>query len=255
MKTILAIARRELQAYFATPVGWLVLCGFVAITGVFFSLMMISYAIESAQQGMNPYGGEGMNINEMLLPGFFGNTAVILLLLSPALSMGIFAEDRSKRSFELLLASPATSTEIVLGKYLGALCFMAAMLLSTVHLVAILYWLGNPDASILVANYGSLLLVAAAILALGMFVSSFTENQLVALVLSFGAALGLWVMSWPDSLSDQTWVKVISYLSVLTHQNDMAKGLLHLKDIVYYATFIGFFLFATQQRVEAYRWQ
>lgn len=254
MRSILAIARRELDAYFATPVGWLCLTGFVAVTGFFFALMVAGYAYQSTQNAMNPYS-EGFSINEYLLPDFFGNTSVILLLLCPALSMRLFAEDRKTRAYELLLSSPLSSTEIVLGKFLGALGFLAVMMASTLHYVAILYWLGSPDAGVLMSSYGALFLMSASFMAVGMFTSSFTTNQVVALVLSFGAVLGLWVLAWMDSFADQSFVKVITYISMLSHQNDLSKGLLHLKDLVYFGTFIGIFLFATQQRVEAYRWQ
>jgi len=254
MRSILAIARRELDAYFTTPVGWLCLTGFIAVTGFFFALMVAGYAYQSTQMAMNPYS-EGFNINEYLLPDFFGNTSVILLLLCPALSMRLFAEDRKTRAYELLLSSPLSSTEIVLGKFLGSLGFLAVMMASTLHYVAILYWLGSPDAGVLMSSYGALFLMSAAFMAVGMFTSSFTTNQVVALVLSFGAVLGLWVLAWMDSFADQSFVKVITYISMLSHQNDLSKGLLHLKDLVYFGTFIGFFLFATQQRVEAYRWQ
>lgn len=254
MKSVLAIARRELDAYFATPVGWLCLCGFVAVTGFFFALMVAGYAYQSTQMAMNPYA-ESYSINEYLLPGFFGNIWVIMLLLCPALSMRLFAEDRGQRSFELLLSSPLSSAEIVLGKYLGALGFLVVMLASTLHYVAILYWLGYPDAGVLASSYGALFLLSASFMAVGMFVSSFTTHQVVALVLSFGALLGLWVLSWMDAFADQSWVELITYISMLSHQNDLSKGLLHLKDLVYYGTFIGIFLFSTHQRVEAFRWQ
>lgn len=254
MSSILAVARRELDAYFATPVGWLCLCGFILVTGFFFTLMVAGYAYQSTQMAMNPYQ-EGFNINEYLLPDFFGNTSVILLLLCPALSMRLFAEDRKTRAYELLLSSPLSSTEIVLGKFLGSLGFLAVMMASTLHYVAILYWLGSPDAGVLMSSYGALFLMSAAFMAVGMFTSSFTTNQVVALVLSFGAVLGLWVLAWMDSFADQSFVKVITYISMLSHQNDLSKGLLHLKDLVYFGSFIGFFLFATQQRVEAFRWQ
>ncbi len=254
MRSVLAIARRELDAYFATPVGWLCLCGFVAIMGFFFALMVSGYAYQSTQMAMNPYA-EGFNINEYLLPDLFGNNSVIMLFLCPLLSMHLFAKDRDKRSFELLMSAPITSAEIVLGKYLGALGFLAAMMASTLHLVAILYWLGTPDAGVLLSSYLALFVIGALFLAVGMFVSSLTNEQLVAAVLSFGILLGLWVLSWADAFADQSWVKAITYVSMLSHQSDLSKGLLHLKDLVYFGTFIGFFLFATQQRVEAFRWQ
>lgn len=254
MKTVAAIARRELDAYFATPVGWLCLCGFVLETGFFFALMVTEYNAQAIQAAYNPYM-EGLNINDYLLPGLFGNMAVILLLLAPALSMRLFAEDRRQHSLELLLSSPVSSLEVVLGKYLGSLGFITVLLAGTLPSVVILYWLGQPDPGILAASYGGLILLAAAFMAVGMVTSSFTENQVVALVISFGLLLALWIVGWTQDLTSGTFGEVLSYLSVNTHSEELYKGLVHLKDIVYYVTFIGFFIFATQQRVESFRWQ
>lgn len=255
MSAVLAIARRELEAYFATPVGWLCLTGFILVTGLFFAVMVTGYADQATQAAYNPYGGGDLNINETLLPDFFGNTAVILLLLCPALTMRLFSEDRRQRSFELLLSSPLSSTQIVLGKYLGALGFLGVLLLGTLHYVAILYWVGAPDAGTLLASYAATFLLAASFMAVGMFTSAFTESQVLSLVISFGVVLGLWVLAWIDSFSQAPWVQVVTYASMLSHQSDLSKGLLHIKDLVYFVSFIGFFLFATQQRVEAFRWQ
>ncbi|MFT4974896.1 MAG: ABC-2 type transport system permease protein [Myxococcota bacterium] len=255
MKRTLAIARREFDAYFATAIGWLSLSGFILLTGFIFAWIVTAYADQATQASMNPYGGGTMNVNEHLLPDFFGTTSVILLLLTPALSMRLFSEDLKQRSMELLLSSPVTSGEIVLGKYLGAVGFLAIMLLSTAHYMAILWWLSNPDPAVVLANYAGTFLMASAFLAVGLLTSAMTQSQLIALVLSFGTLLLLWFMSGIGSLATGTAGEVLSYLSVLSHIEELSRGLLHTKDIVYYMTFIGFFLFATLQRVEAMRWQ
>lgn len=255
MRATLAIARRELEQYFATPMGWLCLCGFVLVTGFFFALMTTDYSVQASQSAFNPYMQEEMNVNDWLVQPFFANTAVILLLLCPALSMRLFAEDRRQRSLELLLSSPIGSGQIVLGKYLGALGFLAVLLFGTLHYSLILYWLGAPDPGILAANYLGTFLLAAAFLAVGMLTSAFTESQVVALVVSFGLLLGLWVLSWADSLAPASWGGVLAHVSMLSHMEQLSKGLLHVEDVTYYLTFVGFFLFATWQRVEAWRWQ
>ncbi len=255
MSGIIAIARRELGNYFATSLGWLALCSFVAITGFFFSLMVTDYAVQSTSQSFNPYMQDQFNLNDYLLPAFFGNWAVILLFLCPALSMRIFSEDYRSHSFELLLSSPVSSLEIVLGKYLGALGFLAVVFLGTAHYVAILFWLGNPDPGVVIASYATMFLLAASFVAVGMLASSLTKNQVVAFVGTFALLLMLWVLSWAESLSAGTIGTVLSSISMLSHLEQLTKGLLHLKDGVYFGTFIGFFLFATQQRVEALRWQ
>ncbi|MFT5682634.1 MAG: ABC-2 type transport system permease protein [Myxococcota bacterium] len=256
MTRTLAIARREFEAYFATAIGWLVLCGFVFLTGLIFSLILTDLSLQAAEAAMNPYGGGGsVSVNEHLLPGFFGTTAVILLLISPAISMRLFSEDLKQRSMELLLSSPLSSVEIVLGKYLGAVGFLAVMLLGTVHYVALLAWLSTPDWTLVIANYAATFLMAASFLAVGMLTSSFTRSQLIALVLSFGFLLVLWFLSGIGALATGPVGAVLGYASVLSHSEDLGRGLLHIKDVVYYVTFIGFFLFATHQRVEAMRWE
>ena len=254
MRATMAIARRELEQYFATPMGWLCLCGFVLVTGFFFALMVTEYSLQASQAAFNAYQTEQMNVNDWLIQPFFSNMDVILLLLCPALSMRLFTEEKSQHSMELLLSSPIGSGQVVLGKYLGALGFLAVLLAGTLHYTAILWWLGSPDPGILAANYLGTFLMAASFLGVGMLVSAFTESQVVALVVSFGILLVLYVLGGVDSLSSAGWGDVLSQISVTTHSDQLAKGLLHSQDVVYFVTFIGFSLFATWQRVEAWRW-
>jgi ABC-2 type transport system permease protein len=253
VRAILAIALRELRAYLSTPVGWLCLTGFVMVTGVFFALMTSEFAAEAARQSFNPYAPSQLNLTDWLIQPFFANTAVILLMLCPALSMGLFAEDRRSGALELLLSSPVSSTQIVLGKYMGAMGFVSTMLLTTVPMTGMLYWLGNPDTGVILCAYLSTFLLASSFMAVGMLTSACTTSQVVALVLSFGLLLVLWVLSWTQGLGDIG--DAVAAVSMLSHLEKLSKGLLHLKDVVYFISFIGFFVFATTQRVEAYRWR
>jgi ABC-2 type transport system permease protein len=170
--------------------------------------------------------------------------------------MRLIAEDRRNRSIELLLTSPVRSTEIVLGKFLGALGFAGVLAAATLQYPAVLIWLGTPDPGILLCNYASFMLLLATFMATGLFASSLTENQVVALVISFGINLMIWVLGWAASGAGEGGLKTtIEYVSMLNHVEQLGKGLLHVQDMVYFLTFIGFFLFATTQRVEALRWR
>jgi len=253
LRKTLAIAGRELRAYFVTPMGWLCLTGFVAVTGVFFALMTTEFASQAAREQFNPYMPSQINLTDWLIQPFFANTAVILLMLCPALSMRLFAEDRRSGALELLLASPISSTQIVLGKYLGGLGFVATMLATTLPMTGALYWLGTPDTGVILCAYLATFLLAASFMAVGMLTSAFTTSQVVALVLSFGLLLVLWVLSWTQGMGDIG--DAVAAFSMLSHLEKLSKGLLHLKDAVYFLSFIGFFVFATTQRVEAYRWR
>ena len=255
MRPVLAISRRELESFFATPVGWLCLTGFSIIAGFFFAMMATEFSVQATQAAYNPYVAEQINLNDWLIQPFFANTAVILLLLSPALSMRLFAEDRKQRSLELLLSSPISSFQIVLGKFLGVMGFVTVMLATTLPLTAMLYWLGSPDNGTLLSCYLSTFFLAASFLSVGMLTSAMTENQIVALVTGFGVLLILWVLSWANTIAGPGLGDVLSGLSMLSHIDQLMKGLLHLNDAVYFLTFVGFFLFATTQRVEAYRWR
>jgi ABC-2 type transport system permease protein len=256
MNAVLAIARRETAAYFSTPIGWICLCAFATLTGFFFFVMLTMYSDYAAQAMMSPGQADSLNVDDLIVSPLFDNMAVIALLMSPALTMRLFAEDRKTRAMDLLLTSPVTSFQVVLGKFLGAMGFAGVLVASTLHFPAILTWLGEPDRGILVANYVSFLLLLGAFFAVGMLASALTENQLVALVVAFGVNLLLWVLGWSVSSSDAGLLKtVVESLSMVTHAERLGKGLVHVQDIVYFLSFIGFCLFATTQRVEALRWR
>jgi len=255
MTAVLAIAKRELAEFFATPVGWLCLTAFAAISGFFFAMMCTEFSVQATTAAYNPYVAEQINLNDWLVQPFFANTSVVLLMLSPALSMRLFAEDRKQKSLELLLSSPISSAQIVLGKFLGVMAFVTVMLATTLPLTATLYWLGNPDSGILFSCYLSAWLLAASFLSVGLLTSAMTENQIVALVTGFGLLLILWVLSWANAIAGPGFGDVLAGVSMLSHIDQLLKGLFHLKDGVYFITFVAFFLFATTQRVEAYRWR
>jgi ABC-2 type transport system permease protein len=253
MRNVFFIARREMEATFASPIGWLALCAFLVITGFFFASMVGFFALQTTEVGMSPY--QDIDLSEYLVAPFFSNTGVILLMLCPALSMRLFAEDRRQRSLELLLTSPVRTSEIVLGKYLGGLGFVVVMLLATAHYPLILWWLGDPDLGVVLSSYLALFLMVGAFMSVGLLTSAFTESQMVALVISFVLLLLFWVASWADSSTAGTMGKVLSYVSMLSHMDQLGKGLIHVQDLVYYASFIAVALFATHQRVEAFRWR
>jgi ABC-2 type transport system permease protein len=248
MSIVLVIAKREIDAYFKTVVGWLSLLGFVLICGLTFALILTD--------ATNPaYYGQVIGINDAIIPAFFGTISVFLLLLSPALAMRIFSEDIRQKSFELLLSSPISSSQIVLGKFIGSIGYVAVMFIATLHCPAILFWLGDPSLSILFLNYTSVFLLTACFISVGMFTSACTSNQLVSVALSFGFLLILWFCGTLGDQYSNSGAELLAYLSPLPHIESLSQGLLQSKDIIYFLSFTAFFLFATHQRIEAYRWQ
>jgi ABC-2 type transport system permease protein len=255
VKNTLAIAQREVRAYFATPVGWICMFGFLALSGLFFALFTMLYAEEAANQTFNPYMGNQLNMDEYLVAPFWGNTYIILLFICPGLTMRLFAEDVKNRSMELLLTSPVSTWEIVLGKYLGVMGYITVILACTLHYPLIWFWLGDPDPGVMAASYLAVFLLAGSYCAVGMMFSSFTSNQIVAVVLSFGMLLVLWILGWGSELAGGALAEVLEFASLVNRMEALTKGLVHSKDLIYYFSFIGFFLWVTYQRVEAYRWR
>ncbi|MBN1334504.1 MAG: ABC transporter permease [Deltaproteobacteria bacterium] len=253
MRNVFFIARRELEAYFASPIGWIALCAFLLVTGFFFASMVGFFALQTTEFGMSPY--QDIDLSQHLVAPFYSNTGLVLLMLCPALSMRLFAEDRRQRSLEMLLTSPVRTVEIVLGKYFGGMGFVLVMLLATAHYPLILWWIGEPDLGVVISSYLALLGVAGSVMAVGLVASAATESQMVAFVVSFVLSLLFWVASWADASASGTLGEVLSYLSMLSHMDELGKGLLHVKDLVYYVSFIAVALFATHQRVEAFRWR
>ena len=247
---VLTIAGREFRSIFNTTIGWLVLAGFLLLTGVFWASMVSYYVIQSADVVANPYAASRMNFTEYLFAPFFGNTAIVLMMLCPAVSMRLFSEEQKPRTLELLLTSPVSTVEIVLGKFLGALGFVAILLLGTSVGPLLLNLWGDPDLGAVATGYAGLMLVAASILAMGMLFSALTPNQIVALVWSFAGALALWVLSWVSQDPTSAFVE----MAMVTHVEDFLTGVINAKDLAYFAGFILFFLFATWQRIESFRW-
>lgn len=251
MNAALAIARRELEQYFSTPIGWVVLTAFLAVTGFFFAFSLYEFQEIQLQASMQ-MGGSAPTVNDWLLPGLFGNWAIILLLVAPALTMRLFAEDLRQRSFALLLSSPLSSTEIVLGKFLGVTGFLVVLFATTLYQPLVLFAYGAPDPGIVATGYLAMFLMTWCFAAVGLLASALTDNQLVAFMISFAVLLVLFVLGW---FSDaEGWQGALGAASVLTHIEDLLKGLVHLQDIVYFLSFLLLMLFATQQRVESMRW-
>jgi len=253
MKNILVIARRELRHYFTTPTGWLALCAFLVVTGFLFVLEVRWFALESMDIAYNPYR-EPLDLGAHLLAPFYGEISLIMLMICPALSMRLFAEDRRQRSFELLLTSPVSTIEIVLGKYLGGMSFAGLMVLATGHYALLLIWVGEPDLGVLAGAYLNMLLLTAAFMAVGLLTSAMTENQVVALVLALMGLLLFWALAAVGMIGSGPWAEALSEASLFTHAEPLGRGVLRLRDLAYYGSFIGFFLFATHQRVESMRW-
>jgi ABC-2 type transport system permease protein len=254
MRNILIICRKELRSYFASPIAYLLLTMFALIFGYFFwsSLGEFVYvAMESQMRGqMYP-----MNLNEMIVRPLLFNVGVVGLFFIPMITMRLFAEEKRSGTIELLVTSPIRDSEIILGKWLAAVGLYACILLVTAVNFAFLFKYGKPDWKPLAIGYLGLLLQAGALLAIGTFISTLTKNQIIAGAATFGVCLLLWVLGWVAGYETAVWAQVLAYMSIITHFESFAKGVLDLKDAIFYVTVIFLGLFFTARSMESLRWR
>jgi len=196
-----------------------------------------------------------MNINEQLVRPLLANASVLCLFLVPMITMRLFAEENNRGTIELLLTSPVHDWEILLGKWLGALGMYASLLAFTGLNMIFLFAYGSPDWKPMATGYLGLLLQGGAMLAIGTFISTTTKNQIVAAFATFGTLLLLWVFEWVAGYEQSPWAKVMAYMSLVSHFESFAKGVIELKDVIYYVSVIFLGLFLTARSLESLRWR
>jgi ABC-2 type transport system permease protein len=204
---------------------------------------------------MNPQMGRDLNVTDSVLRPLFSNVSVILLLLMPLITMRLFAEERRSGTIELLLTYPVRDGAVLVGKYLAALAVYVIMLALTLLYPAIVFYFVRLEWGPLLTGYLGLLLMGATFLAVGIFASSLTENQIVASVTTFGVLLILWVIGWSAEYVGGAWGRVLSHLSLLDHFDTFARGVLDTKDVIYYVDVTIVALFLTLRSLEARRWK
>lgn len=257
MRNAFTIAGKELRSYFVSPVAYVVLTGFLLLGGWFFFNLLARFnfllSIYSAMR--NPEAQMRLNLNDFVIAPLLHNLSVVLVILVPVITMRSFAEEKRSGTYELLMTSPLSITEIVAGKFLGALGFLIVMLGLTGIYPLILLMYGNPEMGVIAAGYLGLLLLATAFVTVGLLTSSFTENQIIAAVSCLVLLLLLYVISWPAETAGPVLGAVLKYVSLTEHFGEMVKGVLDTKDLVYFGSVILLALFLTQRSVESVRWR
>jgi len=199
--------------------------------------------------------GRDLNVTDSVMRPLFSNISVILLLLLPMVTMRLFAEERRSGTIELLLTYPVRDGAVLAAKYLAALALYAIMIGLTVLYPGIVVYFARLEWGPVVTGYLGLLLMGAAFIAVGVFASSLTENQIVASITTFGVLLIFWILGWSADYAGGTTGKVLQFLSILEHNESFAKGVLDTKDVLYYLNFTVLALFLTLRSLEARRWK
>jgi ABC-2 type transport system permease protein len=252
MRNVMAIAGKELRAYFHSPIAYLVMTVWTFLVGLIFYLSVgeyVNYSFRMEAMG----GGQPLpSLNEAIVRGMLqGFLMVVLLFMIPLITMRLYAEEKRSGTIELLLTSPVTDLEIILGKFLGALALYGILVAITFLYIGVLFIYGNPSAKPLLSNAAGMLLYGAALLALGMWISTFTRNQIIAGVVSMVAFLVLYIFNWPSMFMDNKVVQIMASMAITTHIENFSKGVIQLSDVVYYLSVVMLGIFLTARSVEA----
>jgi ABC-2 type transport system permease protein len=255
MKGWYAVFRKETANFFVSPIAYTVIASFLVLAGFFFWANMSVLSYISLEASNNPAYAGRINMTDVVVRPLIANMGIVLLFVLPLITMRLFSEEKKSGAIELVLTYPITDLGIVAGKYLAAMFVVAVMLGATATMPLMMFAFGEPDAGTLIGGYLGLLLMAASFVALGMFASCLTENQIVAAAISFGSAILFWVLSWTASFVDPVSGAIVRQLSILEHINSFLKGIISVSDVSYFVLFAAFFLFLTLRSLESFRWR
>jgi len=257
VRNILAIAGKDLRSYFTSPIAYVILTGYLLLAGWFFfnllanfNQMLIAYMSASAPELL-----ENLNLNEWVVAPLLHNLAVVLVILVPMITMRSFAEEKKSGTYELLMTSPISVAEIVLGKFAGSFVFLFLMVALTGLYPLILLWFGDPEVGVIASGLIGLFLLGSSFVAIGLFTSSLTDNQIIAAVSCLVVLLLLYIIAWPAQSAGDSLGPLLRYLSLTEHYNELVRGVIDTRDVVYFLSVIALALFLTLRSVESMRWR
>jgi len=261
MKGIIAVYRREMGSYFVSPIAYIVVGLFLLVCGwLFYQLLsaVIQESMTNQMRAMQMGGGAPpMDVPDIVIRTFMGNLGVIILFLLPMLTMGIYAEERKRGTMELLMTSPITEFQIVFGKFLAAFTLFLVMVAPTLLYQIIMASYAEPGIpwAVLWSGYLGLVLLGSVLVALGAFISSLTESQIIAGVATFAVFLLLWVLDFGARGASSTWSDIVQYLSILRHYDDFSRGVIDTANIIFYLSLTAVGVFLTQRSLDSMRWR
>ena len=257
MRNIFTIAGKEIRSYFSSPVAYVLLAAYLALAGYFFYALLLAFnqTLQLYSMMRNPEMLQRFNLNQMVIIPLLHNMSVLLIFIVPAITMRMFPEEKRAGTYELLLTSPVRVGEIVLGKFLGGLALVLLMVaLSSIFGILLLVY-GNPELPMMLSGYLGLALMATVFLAIGTLISSFTDNVVIAYVGTLFGLLVLYTIGWLGETVQGTAGAFIRYASITEHFQELTKGIIDTRDLVYFVTLLVVGLFITQRSVESVRWR
>lgn len=257
LANLTAIVRKELQSYFYSPFAYIIATFFWLISGFFFSTILeqltqnISFLEQSGQLS------QSIDVASQFLEAFSGVIISLFLVLLPALSMGLYSEERKRGTLELLATSPVNNWVVASGKLLGVVGLLIVLMVPIWIWETIVFSAATPPVSlhIVLLAHLSLLLISTAILSLGMFVSSLTDSSVLAYILTFISILFLWIIDLVTNSVIEPFSSILSHLSLFDNYNNLVRGILEPSSLVLFASYIFIGIFLTAQSIEIFRFQ
>lgn len=258
MRNILAIVQRELRAYFVSPVAYVVLTAFTFISGFFFTIILFDvdkYARRQVEQTARFGGSSPVDVPGLVLSSYLNTLQVLLIFVLPFITMSLFSEEKKRGTIELLLTTPLRDVETVLGKFLSGFTFFLIMMAASFLPMISMFIFSKPDVGPFMAGYLGIVLFGAALISVGLFVSTLTESQIISAILTFVVILFFWLINALGSFTTSATREVLEYLSIVGHMDDFIKGVVSTPHVIFYLTLMTFGLFLTYRSIESLRWR
>ena len=255
MHRLIAIYQRELSYFYNSTVAYVVITIFTVLAGYFFYNLVAFFSMISMQAMQAPGGPQGLSITETVLQPLYGNLSIIMLLVMPLLTMRLLSEERKTGTAELLFTYPISDWDAILGKYLATMTVFVSMLAITLVFPLLLTRYLTPEWGPILTSYLGLTLLGMAFVAMGLFFSSLSENQLVAGILTFGCAMLFLIIGWIQPFVSANVAAIVAQISILEHFESFSKGVVDSNDVVYYVNFSALFLFLCSRILESNRWR
>jgi len=247
VRNVIAVLRRELRAYFYSPLAYVIIAAFLVLSGYFFYTDVVMF---------NVFNMGYTSLTRGIWQVFFNDLRFLLMMVIPLFTMRLFAEERKLGTIELLFTYPLRDVEILLGKYGACLSVLVCIIVLTFLYPALvgIIW-GWKETPVLAASYLGLFLLGCAFIACGTFISSLTENQIVAAAGTYGVLILFWFLTWNEAVAGPQLIEVLLRVSLFDRFYEFAQGVVETKDVVFFMAFTGYFLFLTARSLESRKWR
>lgn len=255
MRNLLPFIKKELRAYFYSPIAYIVAGVFLGLVGYFFASSVQGFSMQAIQLSGSGREISGFNPTNVIMKGLFRSMGTVFILLTPLITMRLIAEEKRAKTMELLMTSPLSITTILAGKYVAALLIYAIIILSTLYIPLTIEYFSTVSWGQIVSGYLGLVLLGMAMISVGLLCSSVTDKQVVAAVLTIGILVLFWFVGGVIGGHREDVTKVMREFSLFSHFENLYNGLLDMRDVVYLLSFTVVVLFLSHRVLESNRWK